>query len=118
MDSRFFGNVGFFNLLGRHAAFGYPRTKGSSISEHLSHSLYPPLRGSGVLSILILKGVFNQEFGAVNALLRGIFGFAPEWETNPWGARAMILIVNLWLGYPYMMLICTGHVTVNSVRHL
>jgi len=52
--------------------------------------------------------LFNQEFGAVNALLKGIFGFAPEWETNPWGARAMILLVNLWLGYPYMMLICTG----------
>lgn len=67
-----------------------------------------PYAVPAVLSILILKGVFNQEFGAVNALLRGIFGFAPEWETNPWGARAMILIVNLWLGYPYMMLICTG----------
>ena len=44
----------------------------------------------------------------MNALLKGIFGLAPEWETNPWGARAMILLVNLWLGYPYMMLICTG----------
>jgi maltose/maltodextrin transport system permease protein len=67
-----------------------------------------PYAVPGILSILILKGLFNQEFGAVNALLKGIFGFAPEWETNPWGARAMILLVNLWLGYPYMMLICTG----------
>ncbi|MFZ0710924.1 MAG: maltose ABC transporter permease MalF [Terrimicrobiaceae bacterium] len=67
-----------------------------------------PYAVPGVLSILILKGLFNQEFGAVNELLRGIFGFAPEWETNPWGARSMILLVNLWLGYPYMMLICTG----------
>ncbi len=67
-----------------------------------------PYAVPGLLSILILKGLFNQEFGAVNALLRGIFGFAPEWDTNPWGARAMILLVNLWLGYPYMMLICTG----------
>jgi len=67
-----------------------------------------PYAVPGVLSILILKGLFNQEFGAVNEMLRGIFGFAPEWETNPWAARAMILLVNLWLGYPYMMLICTG----------
>jgi maltose/maltodextrin transport system permease protein len=67
-----------------------------------------PYAVPGLLSILILKGLFNQEFGAVNALLKGLFGFAPEWETNPWGARAMILLVNLWLGYPYMMLICTG----------
>jgi maltose/maltodextrin transport system permease protein len=67
-----------------------------------------PYAVPAVLSILILKGLFNQQFGAINELLRGIFGFAPAWETNPWGARAMILLVNLWLGYPYMMLICTG----------
>jgi maltose/maltodextrin transport system permease protein len=67
-----------------------------------------PYAVPAVLSILIFKGLFNQEFGAVNQFLRGIFGAAPEWETNPWGARAMVLLVNLWLGYPYMMLICTG----------
>ncbi|MBV8375408.1 MAG: maltose ABC transporter permease MalF [Verrucomicrobia bacterium] len=67
-----------------------------------------PYAVPAVLSILIFKGLFNQEFGAVNEFLRGTFGFAPEWETNPWGARAMILLVNVWLGYPYMMLVCTG----------
>jgi maltose/maltodextrin transport system permease protein len=67
-----------------------------------------PYAVPGILSILILKGLFNQEFGAVNSLLKTIFGIAPEWQTNPWGARGMILLVNLWLGYPYMMLICTG----------
>jgi len=67
-----------------------------------------PYAVPAVLSILIFKGLFNQEFGAVNEFLKGVFGFAPEWETNPWGARAMILLVNVWLGYPYMMLICTG----------
>jgi maltose/maltodextrin transport system permease protein len=67
-----------------------------------------PYAVPAILSILILKGLFNQQFGAVNALLRGIVGFAPQWETNPWAARGMILLVNLWLGYPYMMLICTG----------
>jgi maltose/maltodextrin transport system permease protein len=67
-----------------------------------------PYAVPAVLSILIFKGLFNQEFGAVNAFLKAIFGFAPEWETNPWGARLMVLIVNVWLGYPYMMLVCTG----------
>jgi maltose/maltodextrin transport system permease protein len=61
-----------------------------------------------VLSILIFKGLFNQEFGAVNEFLRALHLFTPEWETNPWGARAMILLVNLWLGYPYMMLVSSG----------
>jgi maltose/maltodextrin transport system permease protein len=67
-----------------------------------------PYAVPAVLSILIFKGLFNQEFGAVNEFLKAMLGFAPEWETNPWGARAMILLVNVWLGYPYMMLICTG----------
>jgi maltose/maltodextrin transport system permease protein len=67
-----------------------------------------PYAVPSVLSILIFKGLFNQEFGAVNEFLRGLHLFTPEWETNPWGARAMILLVNLWLGYPYMMLVCTG----------
>jgi maltose/maltodextrin transport system permease protein len=67
-----------------------------------------PYAVPAVLSILIFQGLFNQEFGAVNELLRGIFGIAPNWNTNPMMARAMILLVNLWLGYPYMMLICTG----------
>jgi maltose/maltodextrin transport system permease protein len=67
-----------------------------------------PYAVPAVLSILIFKGMFNQEFGAVNEFLKAILGFAPEWETNPWGARLMILLVNVWLGYPYMMLVCTG----------
>ena len=67
-----------------------------------------PYAVPAVLSILIFKGLFNQEFGAVNEFLHAVFQFAPQWETNPWGARAMVLLVNLWLGYPYMMLICTG----------
>jgi maltose/maltodextrin transport system permease protein len=67
-----------------------------------------PYAVPSVLSILIFKGLFNQEFGAVNEFLRALHLFTPEWETNPWGSRAMILLVNLWLGYPYMMLVCTG----------
>jgi maltose/maltodextrin transport system permease protein len=67
-----------------------------------------PYAVPSVLSILIFKGLYNQEFGAVNEFLRALHLFTPEWETSPWGARAMILLVNLWLGYPYMMLVCTG----------
>jgi maltose/maltodextrin transport system permease protein len=67
-----------------------------------------PYAVPGILSLLILRGLFNQEFGAVNEILKAVLGFAPAWETDPWAARAMILLVNVWLGYPYMMLICTG----------
>lgn len=60
------------------------------------------------ISILIFKGLFNQNFGEINMILEGLFGISPEWMTNPTFARAMILIVNTWLGYPYMMIVCMG----------
>ena len=60
------------------------------------------------ISILIFKGLFNQNFGEINMILEGLFGIEPEWMTNPTFARTMILIVNTWLGYPYMMIVCMG----------
>lgn len=60
------------------------------------------------LSILIFQGLFNQEFGGINALLEGVFNLKPEWNTDPFMAKIMIILVNVWLGYPYMMIVCTG----------
>lgn len=60
------------------------------------------------ISILIFKGLFNQNFGEINMLLEGLFGIKPEWGTDVSFARTMILIVNTWLGYPYMMIISMG----------
>ena len=60
------------------------------------------------ISILIFKGLFNQNFGEINMILEALFGISPEWMTDPTLARAMILIVNTWLGYPYMMIVCMG----------
>ncbi len=33
---------------------------------------------------------------------------SPSWTTDQWLAKIALLIVNLWLGYPYFMLICSG----------
>ena len=60
------------------------------------------------ISILIFKGLFNQNYGEINLILKALFGIAPEWNTDPWLARTMIVIVNVWLGYPYMMLLSMG----------
>ncbi|WP_336366800.1 maltose ABC transporter permease MalF [Marinobacter sp. C2H3] len=60
------------------------------------------------ISILVFKGLFNQNFGEINLVLEGLFGLRPDWFSDPALARTMILIVNTWLGYPYMMLLCMG----------
>ncbi len=60
------------------------------------------------ISILVFKGLFNQSFGEINLMLDSLFGVRPDWFSDPTLARTMILIVNTWLGYPYMLLLCMG----------
>ena len=60
------------------------------------------------ISILIFRGLFSQNFGEINMLLSTLFGVKPAWFDDPALARAMLLIVNTWLGYPYMMILCMG----------
>ncbi|AHL74951.1 maltose transporter membrane protein [Stutzerimonas stutzeri] len=60
------------------------------------------------ISILVFKGLFNQSFGEINLMLDSLFGMRPDWFSDPTLARSMILMVNTWLGYPYMLLLCMG----------
>jgi arabinogalactan oligomer/maltooligosaccharide transport system permease protein len=56
------------------------------------------------MSILIWRGLFNKDFGAINMLL----GLNVDWFDSPWLARGAVILVNLWLGFPYMYLIGSG----------
>lgn len=62
----------------------------------------------GFISILIWVGLFNPQMGVVTTTLTRLFGSSPDWFADPTWAKVGILIVNLWLGYPYMMLISSG----------
>lgn len=65
-----------------------------------------PYAFPGFLTALVWAGMMNQEFGFINVVLFG--GADIPWLTNEWLAKFSILLVNLWLGFPYMFLICTG----------
>jgi maltose/maltodextrin transport system permease protein len=60
------------------------------------------------ISILVFLGLFNQNAGEINLMLDALFGLQPEWFSHTGYARTMLLVVNTWLGYPYMMLLCMG----------
>lgn len=62
------------------------------------------------VAILSFQGLFNGTYGAINNLLLSWhFIEAPiPWLSNPLYARIVIIIVNLWLGFPYMMNVCLG----------
>ncbi|WP_246472996.1 maltose ABC transporter permease MalF [Pelagibacterium limicola] len=69
------------------------------------------------ISILVFRGLFNQNFGEINLILQTLFGIKPQWFTDPNLARAMTLIVNTWLGYPYMMLLGMGYLQAIPQDH-
>ncbi|NOJ12297.1 maltose ABC transporter permease MalF [Vibrio splendidus] len=79
--------------------------KGRSIYRVL---LILPYAVPAFISILIFKGLFNQSFGEINMVLESIFGLSPNWFSDPILAKTMVLIVNTWLGFPYMMILCMG----------
>jgi len=70
--------------------------------------LFLPYAVPAFLSILVFKGLFNQNLGEINLILHGLFGIKPAWFSDPHLARLMLLIVNIWLGFPYMMVLCSG----------
>jgi maltose/maltodextrin transport system permease protein len=70
--------------------------------------LFLPYAVPGFISILVWKGLFNQNFGEINTILDAVFGVRPAWFAEPLLAKMMILIVNTWLGYPYIMILCSG----------
>ncbi|MFC4452726.1 ABC transporter permease subunit [Deinococcus sonorensis] len=76
------------------------RLKGRNIYRTL---LFLPWAIPSVITIQMWGALLNQQFGVVNKTL-GLLGVsAVPWLTDPLWAKISILVVNLWLGFPYMM---------------
>ncbi|MGI6878936.1 ABC transporter permease subunit [Microbacterium sp. gxy059] len=65
-----------------------------------------PYAFPGFLSALVWMGMYNEDFGFINQVILG--GAQIPWLNDPTLAKVAILLTNLWLGFPYMFLICTG----------
>lgn len=82
-------------------ALNHPRLRGRRIYRSL---LVIPYALPSFMTALVWRGMLNQEFGIINRVL----GADVPWLRDPWLAKFSILLVNLWLGFPYMFLITTG----------
>lgn len=62
------------------------------------------------ISTLVWRGLLNPRLGLINDTLERFLGEGngPAWYSDPIWAKVAILLIQLWLGFPYMMLICTG----------
>ncbi|GAA1087107.1 ABC transporter permease subunit [Nocardiopsis composta] len=111
----------FFSILGWNTVFAAGTTLGVFVlGLAVALALHTPdrLRGGTLYRLLLVlpyampafammllwRDMFNADFGLVNRLL----GTDVDWLGGAGTARAVALTVNIWLGFPYMFLICTG----------
>jgi ABC-type sugar transport system permease subunit len=67
------------------------------------------------ISIIIWRGLLNDQIGPVNNLLNAIGIGDVSWLLDPVWAKVSLILVNVWLGFPYMFLICSG--ALQAVPH-
>lgn len=65
------------------------------------------------IAALTWKGMFNIEYGAVNIMITHLFGnnAAIPWLSDPKWTFVAAIITNVWMGVPFMMMICLGGLT-------
>lgn len=59
------------------------------------------------MTALVWQGMLNRDFGIINQIL----GANIWWLGDAWLAKLSVLVVNLWIGYSYMLLVVTGALT-------
>lgn len=115
----------FFPVLGWTVAFATISTLGAYLmglilaillnNKNMKESkiyrsiLIVPWALPATIAILAWQGLLNEKYGGINNFLH-LLGMTKNipWLTNPFWARTGIIIVNIWLGFPYMMNVCLG----------
>ncbi|MFI7542743.1 ABC transporter permease subunit [Actinoplanes sp. NPDC049599] len=87
--------------LGCALALHSPRVRGRALYRTL---LVLPYAMPSFAMLLVWRDMFNTDFGLINNL----FGLDVDWFGGPGSARVAVILVQLWLGYPYMFLVATG----------
>ena len=61
------------------------------------------------IAALSWRGMFNQEYGAINQVITQYLGLpAVQWLSQPFEAFTACILTNIWLGFPFMMVIALG----------
>ncbi len=82
-------------------ALNHPTMRGKRTYRSL---LIIPYALPSFMTALIWAGMLNQDYGIINQILSADI----PWLRDPTMAKVSVLLVNLWLGFPYMFLISTG----------
>ncbi|CAM2999806.1 sugar ABC transporter permease [Paenibacillus sediminis] len=67
-----------------------------------------------LISLLVMRNMFNGQFGPINQYL-AYFGLGGlPWLTDPFWAKVTVIVVNMWVGIPVSMLLIMGVLTTIS----
>ncbi|PKN17859.1 MAG: hypothetical protein CVU65_18305 [Deltaproteobacteria bacterium HGW-Deltaproteobacteria-22] len=60
------------------------------------------------ITALMWKGMFQQQYGAINVLLDSLGIGSISWFSTFWPSFMANVITNTWLGFPFMMVVSLG----------
>ena len=60
------------------------------------------------VAVPVWVGLLNPQFGVISLAIAALFGSAPPWFSDPFWSKAGILLIQTWLGFPYMFVVVTG----------
>ena len=61
------------------------------------------------IAALSWRGMFNQEYGTINLILTKYLSLpSVQWLSQPFEAFVACILTNIWLGFPFMMVIALG----------
>ncbi|MEK3802438.1 maltodextrin ABC transporter permease MdxF [Bacillus subtilis] len=67
------------------------------------------------ITIMSFSNMFNDSIGAVNAQVIPLFNHLPfvelpaiAWKTDPFWTKTALIIIQTWLGFPYIYVMVTG----------
>jgi len=74
-------------------------------------ALIIPFAIPNLVSLLVIRNLFNGQFGPINQYLKWLgFGGLP-WLTDPFWAKVTVILANMWLGIPVSMILVSGVLT-------
>ncbi|HLF43254.1 MAG TPA: ABC transporter permease subunit [Acidimicrobiia bacterium] len=68
-----------------------------------------------LVSVLIWRSMLNPDLGTIGRFLERTFGDSPQFFLNPTWTRLALIMVNVWLSYPYFYVVTSG--ALRSIPH-
>jgi ABC-type sugar transport system permease subunit len=89
--------------------FQHARMRGKRLYRAI---LILPWAMPAFISVIVWRALLNQRFGKLNDLIEPVTGLFMDnripWLTDPFWAKAAVILVTVWLGFPYMFLVASG----------